>query len=159
MPIEATARNAMRKIREKRGAGEDCGEDVACKSGLGKITVFSFLFFFLIEVLVFHRLQFDGIDRDHLEVGPALGARHDFPFVDLIFFDIKIVFTFWTIDHKYLHSYESPLLIFRFSPGSGQVLQQGFQAQSGLMRKPLPWFRNYEQVFPFAASPPGNFGF
>jgi hypothetical protein len=27
------------------------------------------------------------------------------------------------------------------------------------MRKPLPWFRNYEQVFPFAASPPGNFGF
>jgi hypothetical protein len=73
-----------------------------------KVTVLGFLVFLFLVFLFFDRLQFEGIHRHNLKIGPALGTRHDFTFVDLIFFDVEVALTFGTINHECLRARAYP---------------------------------------------------
>src|SRR5215471_1371317 len=72
----------------------------------GEVSVFGIFFLFLVLfflVLVFvHRLQFDRIGHDHLEVCAALRAGDDLALIDFIFIDVEISLAFRTIHHDFL---------------------------------------------------------
>jgi hypothetical protein len=88
-----------------------------------EITVFDFLFVVLLVDLFIHGLQLNRTNRDYLEVGTAFRAGDDFSFIDLIFVDVEVGFTFRTMNHKGLHSIKkAPLIIFSDSGAEGQVL-------------------------------------
>ena len=72
-----------------------------------KVTVLGFLFFFFL-FLFLDRLQLEGIHRHNFKIGPALGTRHDFTFVDLIFLDVEVALTFGTINHECLRARAYP---------------------------------------------------
>jgi len=68
---------------------------------LGVVTVFALLFLFLLVffVALFDGLQLERAGGDDFKIGTTLGTRDHFPFVDLFFFDVKIVFAFRTEHH------------------------------------------------------------
>jgi len=61
---------------------------------LGLHFVLVFFVFFLI-----HRLEFDGVGGDHLEVAAALRARNDLAFIHLVFLNVQIGLAFRTEHH------------------------------------------------------------
>jgi len=68
---------------------------------LGEVTVFTFLyFFFLFYVACLHGFQLERTGGDDFKVGATLGARNEFPFVDLFLVDVQICFAFRTEPHK-----------------------------------------------------------
>lgn len=90
------------------------------------VGVLNFLFLVFVITLFVDRLQFDGIDRDHFEVSATFGTRENFALVDLVFIHIEVSFAFWAIKHESNLREKSPLLIFSFSGGGGQVLRAQF---------------------------------
>src|SRR5208283_4056869 len=72
----------------------------------GILILFVGVFFVLIffDLVFADYLEFNGIHCDHLEVGAALRAGDDRPFIDLIFFDVEIRLAFWTVHHDFLHT-------------------------------------------------------
>jgi hypothetical protein len=87
----------------------EASEDGKWRSGI--VSVLRLLFFgvgvFLVIILYVpfvHRLEFDGIGGDHLEVRAALRARDDLPFIDFIFLDVEIGLAFRAVQHASLHA-------------------------------------------------------
>jgi hypothetical protein len=108
---------------------------------------------FLVEILILGVLfvfdfdlladlgQFQRLNADHFEVAAALGARKDFSFIELIFFNIQIALALWAQNHDYLPFisltgdacllHAAPHLIFRFSSPAASSVVANRNAQSG----------------------------
>jgi hypothetical protein len=68
-------------------------EQVAVLPGL------AILFFFILIDVVGDDVQMDGMRLRDLQLGLALGAAEDFPFLYFVFIDINFRGTFWATDH------------------------------------------------------------
>ena len=71
----------------------------------GIVTVFGFLFFFVVLVAFFYCFSLERTCRDHFEVCTALRARDDFALIDLVLFNVQIVLAFRTEHHKASRAY------------------------------------------------------
>src|SRR5437660_11934033 len=95
--------SATRRRRQQRSrASVETPQEPEPLLGVVAILGFFFLVFF---VVLFDRLEFDGIYRDHFKIRTALRAGDDFPLVHFIFFHIEIGLAFTTLTHNCLHPF------------------------------------------------------
>jgi hypothetical protein len=65
------------------------------------VEILGVLFVFNLD-LVADLGQFQRLNADHFEVASALGARKDFAFIEIIFFNIQIALALWAQNHDFL---------------------------------------------------------
>src|SRR5437879_883852 len=113
--MSTIAKNA--KTRRGKTGGIGAGE----KAGSGVVAVFVFFLVIVFVLFLFlDCLELHGIDCDHFEICPTLGAGEDFAFIHLIFFDIQAGLALRTMNHNCLHHIIAPV-IFSFFWDAGQV--------------------------------------